>query len=213
MKVKRKCAICGAEYWVRNARSKYCSEACKKTGRKITTDKFYELHPDYQREYQKQWKQDNADRVAEYQQKRNDSEEYKEQRRSDWRANHNLTERVFDCPACGAEVRTYKKDQKFCSTRCHDSACNGLKRFAREKIVDRDITLNALIARDDNICHICGEPCDRSDFRVKNGVFIAGHLYPTIDHIKPCCAGGEHSWNNVALAHKICNSIKAGNFE
>ena len=36
MKIKAKCTLCGAEYWKTNGKSKYCSDACKKAGRKAT---------------------------------------------------------------------------------------------------------------------------------------------------------------------------------
>ena len=29
------------------------------------------------------------------------------------------------------------------------------------------------------------------------------------DHIIPLAKGGEHSWDNIQLAHRICNSLKA----
>jgi 5-methylcytosine-specific restriction endonuclease McrA len=40
----------------------------------------------------------------------------------------------------------------------------------------------------------------------------SGPLYPSIDHIVPMSKGGDHVWNNVQVAHIICNSYK-GNTE
>lgn len=33
-------------------------------------------------------------------------------------------------------------------------------------------------------------------------------MYPTIDHIVAMANGGGHTWDNVQLAHAICNSYK-----
>ena len=71
-------------------------------------------------------------------------------------------------------------------------------------IVENGITLKALFVRDKGICQICGKPCDWDDHRW--GHF--GPLYPTRDHIVALANGGEHSWDNIQLAHAICNSVK-----
>lgn len=60
--------------------------------------------------------------------------------------------------------------------------------------IDEDIDIIALIDRDDGICQICKELCLDD---------------PSIDHIKPVSKGGTHTWDNVQLAHRICN-IKKG---
>jgi 5-methylcytosine-specific restriction endonuclease McrA len=31
---------------------------------------------------------------------------------------------------------------------------------------------------------------------------------PTVDHIIPLARGGSHTWDNVQLAHHLCNSLK-----
>lgn len=66
------------------------------------------------------------------------------------------------------------------------------------------ITLGRVIKRDGNICRICGKPIDITD-RSSKGI---GNKYPTIDHIVPISKGGSHTWQNVQLAHMICNSRK-----
>ena len=43
----------------------------------------------------------------------------------------------------------------------------------------------------------------------EEGYFIAGNSYPSIDHIIPVSRGGTHTWDNVQLAHRYCNSIKS----
>lgn len=69
---------------------------------------------------------------------------------------------------------------------------------------DPTVTLKKLIKRDHGICQICGRPVDNTS-RSGNGL---GMLYPTLDHIVPLSKGGGHTWDNVQLAHLICNSYK-----
>ena len=66
------------------------------------------------------------------------------------------------------------------------------------------ITLKKVIQKDDNICQICHKPCNLDD----KSYGEIGKLYPSIDHIIPLSKGGSHTWNNVQLAHMICNSYK-----
>ena len=73
---------------------------------------------------------------------------------------------------------------------------------------DASVTLPALIERDNNICQLCGRECNSNDYEVRDGYFIAGNDYPSVDHIIPLANGGLHQWDNVQLAHRRCNSIK-----
>jgi hypothetical protein len=60
--------------------------------------------------------------------------------------------------------------------------------------IDEDINILALIERDNGICQICEESCLED---------------PSIDHKRPVSKGGTHTWDNIQLAHRICN-IKKG---
>lgn len=73
---------------------------------------------------------------------------------------------------------------------------------------DQTITLKKLILRDKGICKICGKPIDLSDIS-KHAV---GNYYPSVDHIIPMSKGGGHVWENVQLAHMICNSKKGDRY-
>lgn len=75
-------------------------------------------------------------------------------------------------------------------------------------IKDKDITLKKLYERDNGVCYICGKVCDWDDSEWKDGVFIVGRNYPTIEHLKPLSKGGNHTWNNIKLACLSCNSKK-----
>ena len=115
------------------------------------------------------------------------------------------------CPTCRA---FFIGKSKYCSDRCAMAVANQKGkdrrlRKIRQAMVDNDITLDGLIARDGNVCHICGGQCDKTDsWRNDNGVFIAGDNYPSIDHVIPLARGGLHKWDNVKLAHRRCNYLK-----
>ena len=78
-------------------------------------------------------------------------------------------------------------------------------------MVDNDITVQALAERDNNICYLCNKPVDFSDYYDNGVTIICGNNYPSIDHVIPLAKGGLHSWDNVKLAHRICNSKKSDN--
>lgn len=103
---------------------------------------------------------------------------------------------------------------KYCCRKCLDKVANKKKELKRrhtikKQMVDNDITLQSLFKRDGGVCYLCGKPCRYDDYVTKGETFIAGDWYPSIDHVKPLVKGGEHSWENVRLAHRHCNSLKA----
>lgn len=113
------------------------------------------------------------------------------------------------CLECG----TITTKPKYCSEKCRRRALYRTQNIRRRTkiqnaMVDDDITLYGLFKRDKGRCHICGGVCDWSDHRYKNGRFVCGNYYPTIDHVIPLAKGGLHSWDNVRLAHHNCNSAK-----
>lgn len=65
------------------------------------------------------------------------------------------------------------------------------------------ITRQALGERDGFICHLCGG-------KTRSNVTSLHEKYGTIDHLIPISAGGSHTWDNVAWAHRGCN-IRRGN--
>ena len=111
------------------------------------------------------------------------------------------------CLVCGKEFKTWKSRQFTCSTRCSNKAHDSDRRI-RGKVIDKDITLEKLAERDHNQCQICGLYVDWKDYEIKGHRKICGNFYPSKDHIVPLSRGGVHSWDNVQLAHRICNSRK-----
>ena len=113
------------------------------------------------------------------------------------------------CPVCGKEFIKGKR-RKYCSNKCANKNRNRIKdnRIDPKAIVDKDITLQSLYKKDGGVCHLCGGLCDWEDYVVRDGVVICGDWYPSIDHVIPVSKGGLHSWENVKLAHRKCNTRK-----
>lgn len=117
--------------------------------------------------------------------------------------------RLHACPVCGTITTRPKFCSKLCSAKySFDSSKHESIRRTRikENIADRDITLKKLFERDDGVCWICGGTCDYTDYTQTDKAFIAGNSYPSVDHVVPLSKGGLHSWDNVKLAHRLCNT-------
>lgn len=112
------------------------------------------------------------------------------------------------CKNCGELILDGKR-KTFCSIRCQKSDHNRTHdRRLDGKIIDKDISLEKLYDRDHGICYLCGGKCDWDDYEERDGTWIVGKTYPTIEHVIPLCDGGKHSWSNIKLAHHACNSKK-----
>ena len=112
------------------------------------------------------------------------------------------------CRQCGAEYITNYSKSVYCSRECarkHGNTWSD-KRITKDKRIDNGINVRSLYKRDKGVCWICGQQCDLTDYTTRNGSFIAGDWYPSVDHVQAICDGGEHSWQNVRLAHRICNT-------
>lgn len=141
--------------------------------------------------------------------------------------------RLFDihvCPECLTmfTIKDYMKREQvenvqfvtYCSKECrrkHDrrkwSSLHGKhKKRANKYNVEYDgsVTLDKLIKKFGLTCSLCGEKCDTNDYVKRDGAFVYGDSYPSIDHIIPMVKGGCHTWDNVQVAHRRCNSVKIG---
>lgn len=113
------------------------------------------------------------------------------------------------CPVCG----NLTTRPKYCSDKCANKAVRKSKEIKRrtrikDATVDKDITVLGLFKRDAGLCYLCGKPCRLDDYVMQDGQKQCGDWYPSIDHVVPLSKGGIHSWDNVRLAHRICNSLK-----
>lgn len=138
------------------------------------------------------------------------------QKRSDafwanfWKQEYKLPV-IFKCEICGSIFVSHSTRAKYCSTECSKKAANRKsdKRIRRIRVKDRSISLERLFNRDNGICWICGGKCDYDDCHFdENKNFVVGNNYPSIDHVFPLSKGGNHTWENVRLAHHHCNTLK-----
>jgi 5-methylcytosine-specific restriction endonuclease McrA len=131
----------------------------------------------------------------------------------------------INCLQCGNPFESKNENVKFCSTYCvgeyqRIEAIERAKAFmprhifpsrsARHKYLRRKrirdnfvehVDINVLIERDKGLCQLCLEP-------VRLDVHKNHDLAPTRDHIVAISNGGEHSYANSQLAHRLCNNIK-----
>lgn len=119
------------------------------------------------------------------------------------------------CVICGESFIPRTHGQVTCGDSCRRRYRNRYQDlYKRAKLrgiqdYDTSITLEALVVRDNGRCHICGGLVDTADSMTSlEGYFIVGPDYPSIDHVFPVALGGQHTWENVKLAHHLCNSIK-----
>ena len=120
------------------------------------------------------------------------------------------------CKNCGKEfcqAITGYNSETYCSEKCQKrflnrGRCEKRYKTLMERKHDKDISLEKLFKRDNGICYLCGNPCDWNDGEDRDGTFIAGGSYPSIDHVIPVSKGGTHTWKNIMLAHRSCNTAK-----
>lgn len=196
-KVKLKCNKCG------NIFERYAS--CVRKNKKIRCYKCEKMATKTRKEQEK---------INRFKQKKKEKEAIKLSKEID-RLSRSKQLIIKQCKQCDSFFITDNPSKIYCNHECckryHNTQHgNTRKRYKKANgKVDYTITLDKLIKRDKNICHICGQECNLEDYTYQNNTFIAGNYYPSIDHIVPLSKGGTHSWNNVMLAHRICNSIKS----
>lgn len=114
--------------------------------------------------------------------------------------------RQYKCRVCRERFEDVRY-RAYCSSKCARKAENRRKEIARRMrmrangAVDLTITLERLIERDNGICKLCGGPVDV-------GADPNSDWYPSVDHVIPLSRGGTHTWDNVQLAHRRCNTEK-----
>ena len=154
------------------------------------------------------------------QRREEESEQERETRRYE-RMFEEIREYALDktCKECGSTFHSVSTTALYCSDRCRRRARdknrrrqpNNFRHYYHVKYGERyrdhydpSITLKKLYERDGGVCQICGEPCNWDDMEWG----CHGPTYPSLDHIVPRAKGGDHKWENVQLAHCICNSRK-----
>lgn len=115
-----------------------------------------------------------------------------------------------ECNNCSKVFET-NSGHSYCSEYCLNYNKNRRKENKKTKIYkelkakgvyDSSITLDKLLERKGTICYLCGK-------ETKLDVDKNDNLYPSIKHVQPLTKQGAHTWDNVKVAHRICNSTKA----
>ena len=163
---------------------------------------------------QERTKQRKEQRKAEHEREAQKRAQMKAERLSRT-VNEELTKRlaIHVCKNCGIEFSqmvTGYNSKTYCSEKCQNRYFNRRRCEKRYKTLmarehNSDISLEKLFKRDRGICYLCGKPCDWTDGEERDGTFIAGSHYPSIDHIVPVSKGGTHTWDNIKLACRQCN--------
>lgn len=130
-----------------------------------------------------------------------------------------------DCINCGTHYqvgrakrgfRNYYKLNGFCDYDCYRSdwakrtednhyiygVRRRLEALGSGAVVDETVTRRAVFERADGICYLCGT---ETHWKMEGDW---DPLLANLDHIKPVSKGGEHTWENVALACQLCNTRK-----
>lgn len=235
--LKKECIVCGKEFQTWKSRQTTCSEECKILHRKEYDSKrnkseqrkaydrvkYLRKHPDAKTSEQRheehllrleRQKEEQAEKAiamflqeveSEPQRAKKIAEEkrLKEANRKYWQE----YEQEHTCIECGEKYIAHYPTSKYCSPACQRRVTRTRRKY-KDITIDKGITLRRLAKRDRDRCQICGGLVDWNDKYKTDKTIITGNQYPSIDHIIPIAHGGVHSWENVQLAHRICNSIK-----
>lgn len=112
------------------------------------------------------------------------------------------------CRICGTTFETKVPAAQVCSKKCRNRTFRHLRKERRASDRSRRIRWEQLVERDGLACSLCGDDCDPADFSTRDGHFVPGITYPTVDHVVPLSLGGPNDESNVRLAHHLCNIQK-----
>ncbi|WP_058625782.1 helix-turn-helix domain-containing protein [Staphylococcus xylosus] len=108
--------------------------------------------------------------------------------------------RIVKCRDCSN--RFVKTNAKILCGKCTKDFNNIRMTRARQNgQFDADIDIYKLIERDGKQCYLCGDA-------VSFDCHYNSPKYPTIEHVLAIANGGTHSWENVKVACRDCNTRK-----
>lgn len=121
------------------------------------------------------------------------------------------------CAECGKEFYQVPdesgikhKTPKYCSDKCKRKSCGRASRHRRREMVKTAGTFSwqSIYEKTGGTCWICGGKVDPSDYEIRDGAFCVGAKYPSVDHVVPISLGGKSTYDNMLLAHCMCNSLR-----
>lgn len=198
----RPCVRCGSKV---QAPRKYCGKACQPVQARLPVVRKQIACPTCQ----KQFVALRSDSTYCSRQCQPNHERYVEKKRLRLRARRMrvLLNRV--CLFCGKKavdrdgsVIWNPRASKFCTVLCSREFHSWRRRDSMRGSIVEPVDINRLIERDGGVCQLCRKPVQ------KNHKKFAPNS-PTIDHVIPISAGGEHSYRNTQLAHRRCNNRKS----
>lgn len=175
---------------------KYRKEYERKNANAIALRKkeWFRQNRDSEIERMKKWKADNALAVKNY--KKQYAIEHREEikkRQQEYREQNKETSK--QALAAWKEQNPDKVQEH----RARYGAARRIRAFNEFAEIDRSITKQQLFERDGYICHICGQP-------INPELPSCDNLSAVIDHLFPIAFGGQHTWDNVGIAHFSCNA-------
>lgn len=220
--IEKVCICCGKTFYTYKQSVNSCSAECVKAHRKERKNerqraKYLKNHPNARTldeiiaeskikkiEKEKETAKRKEERTKKLEQIRLQKKKEKAEKADYW-LNYSA---VHTCVICGESFDAKWPTTKYCSDKCKRRAYKRKDRY-KGITIDKDITLEGVATRDDQKCKLCGCIVDWNDYEIIDGVVICGNNYPSIDHIVPISLGGMHSWKNVQLAHRGCNTRKS----
>lgn len=201
---KKECKRCGISF--ESYKSEYCSEECRKMPEELKKVQVYTPNEKVMKqcihcgnEYTTgRCNQKFCNEDCSYQYRLNQLDK---QRKAEATHYHKR------CKECSKHYTTTRSTRKYCSDTCNERYSNRQKETTRRKRimmngkVDWNISIERLLKRDGHTCYLCGEV-------VNTNVDTNDDYYPSIEHVIPISKGGTHTWGNVKVAHRYCNSIK-----
>ena len=131
MIVKLKCRVCGTEFRSERLNQLYCSDACRKQGRKEYFKSRYENNKERLNEQSKNWRESHREYIKIKQREWNKKNpDYGTNR---WRKIRGSKEYTRECPICGETFTTWYPQKQTCS-----DACSRIQRKIREKRYKRN---------------------------------------------------------------------------
>lgn len=199
------CTVCGREFkgysW---RKSKYCSMECRDKDWHNAHAEHVASRKGSTYQHTQAWKEKHNAACALRMEQKEQAQRKKLVRRLCNAINAKVkAERTVKCVVCGNEFHPLNGRQICCSKECGKRRDNQRRdhRIYINGKPDLSISLTRLYMRDMGVCAICGRHIDFDCDSNSND-------YPSVDHIVPLSKGGKHTWNNVQLACRGCNTAK-----